>query len=277
MKVSKEQQDKSWRRYRIRKILMPIIILLFTGLYFLGIELKEMYDDRIREKLRSEQIREIIKSPDSNSYFTLKNKKNLFNLKVINWSEDSIQFNVCEEFEDKRLTKKRIETYNSCLNPIKVVTIAKNDLKNAYCDRPYIHSCTMLKSLDSINLVKLFYAYRYNGIDLRIQMGWNKKETKEKIITLRNEGIPIKIKQIISSQNNYVEPINIQLPTKLVSNSKIRLKVPIKTKFLPNSYRNQYLPYNFQIVIETEEYGEEIYDVLFDNNNRSISLNNLKM
>lgn len=272
---TQEEQDAAWRRYKRIKILAPIVVFSLTGLYFLGKSLVESYQQN-KAKARTElRIKELIQSPTDNSYFVLMNKYQDIGLKVVSTSRDSVSCQVCFSPNEK-FSGKIMDIYNACQNSSKQVSIAKADLLNGICNTPESKGgyCQKIPTLHADAPFKVRSGFNFNGVALKVSMGWNINETTEKEITLVNEGLPITIKEIRSS-NGEIKQLSKPLPAQINSNSRISMVVPIKRGWLPNRSYNRYHPHDFDILIESQKNGEELYRVTFADENRRVNSTHL--
>lgn len=272
---TQEEQDAAWRRYKLIKILAPIVVVSIAGLYFLGKSLLKNYQQKKSKERTELRLKELIQSPTDNSYFVLMNKYQDVGLKVISTSRDSVSCQVCLSPSEK-FSWKIMDIYNACQNSSKQVTIAKTDLLNGMCNSAESKGgyCQKIPVLHAEAPFKVRSGFNFNGVALKVSMGWNINETKEKEITLVNEGLPVKIKEIRSS-NGEIKQLSKTLPAQINSNSRMSMVVPIKRGWLPNRNYNRYHPHDFEILVETPHNGEELYRVTFADGNLRVNSSHL--
>ena len=239
---TQEEQDASWKRYKIRKNLIPVVVVAIAGIYFLGKEgVKEYKRNQVQQK-QELCIKKIINSPSIDSYVILTNKYKNMSFKSTAWTRDSITFDI-GQVSNEDFSWKMIDIFNSCKNSTQKIIIAKSDLLESRCNEKESSgkNCPPIAIPDQGTPFRVMSAFNFNGLNLKINMGWNINETKEKKITLVNEGLSLKIKEIRSS-NGEIKLVNKNLPIQLNSNSRISMIVPIEKRFLPNRNYNRYNP-----------------------------------
>lgn len=225
----------------------------------------------------------MLKTPNKDFYIILRNKNQYITLRPGSWSKDSIIFDVCNPIEDSRgISSNYLEYYDACNNKVSKISLSKKDILETKCMPEYnenkkVNYCKIIPGLNEKNPFMMSQIIKFNGVDMKIEMGWNKSETTQKTISIQNKGLPIILNDIRSSDNKEIKIVGNNLPLGLGTNSRVELIVPLEKRLLPNSYRNQYKPYNFKILVETKKNGEEIYEVNFKNNNKEINSNDLRL
>lgn len=265
-KYTKEEQDASWRKYRMQRTLLPILILGIAGLYILGKSgMKKYKESQARDKFEK-RITQLTNTPSNDTYFVLNNRYKNMSLKAFAWTKDSISFNIGEDTNEE-FSMEMSDLFRSCQNSSQKITLAKSDLLKSRCkQKSNTKECPPIPVPGQDTPFRVQSAFEFNGVNLKISMGWNINETKEKEITFVNKGLPIQIKEVRST-NGDIKRLTKKLPAQVNPNSRISMVVPIKKGFLPNRNYNRYNPHDFEILVETEKNGEELYKVTWDDEN----------
>lgn len=274
-KYTQEEQDAAWRKYRMQRTLLPIAVLAIAGLYFLGKSGMKKYRDGQAKEIFEQRVTKLIKTPTKDSYFILNNRYKDMSLKPYASNKDSISFDIGKD-TNENFSMEMVDIFNSCKNSTQKVTIAKSDLLKSRCKgmQASTEECPAIPIPGQDTPFRVKSAFDFNGVNLKISMGWNINETKEKEITLINKGLPIQIKEIRSTYGD-IKQLSKKLPAQINPNSRISMVVPIKKRFLPNRNYYRHNPHDFEILVETEKNGEELYRVTWENGNLVVNSRHL--
>jgi len=286
MENKKSTPDKSLNRYIFWRRYRWLIGLIAFGLIILGRDCLRESRSKARMKVYKEEqgsrLNELLKTPTKDFYVILENKNQHINLRPKKWTKDSITFEVCGSIEDSRkISSNYLDYYHACSNKIMELTFSKEAVLGIKCQPEYTKEkrknfCKIIPELSEQNPFRISKIIKFNGVEMEIRMGWDKNEVKQKTISIQNKGLPLVLKEIRSSVGEEIKLIGSNLPLNLSTNARFKIRGPIEKKLFPNSYNNQYKPYNFKLLIETKENGEEIYEVNFKNNNTEINADNLE-
>ena len=267
------QEREAWRQYKRKRFLAQVIGVSIIGLIVLG---RELYDKRVSAQaweIYKEKEIEKAKFPSKDDYYILTNKERDAILKVADWSIDSIEFVLCKPLADYHKTRWALpKLYQTCRKKLKEITLSRAELLKANCNKG---SCQRVLNLDNIYPFKVQSIIRFNGVELNILNYSNTMTSERKKIYLENAGLPIIIKEIHPPEGMNISLVKNSLPFTLESNSKVKLEVPLIQGFLPNSTLTEYMPYDFNILVESESNGEELYSVSFKDDNSKVNFSNL--
>jgi hypothetical protein len=237
-KYTQDEQDASWRRYRMQRTLLPILILAIAGLYFLGKSGMKKYRESQAKERFEQRVIQLINTPTKDTYFILNNRYKNMSLKPFAWTKDSISFDIGQDTNEE-FSMEMVDLFRSCKNSSQKITLAKSDLLNSRCkEKTSKEECPSIPIPGQDTPFRVSSAFNFNGVNLKISMGWNINETIEKEITLVNKGLPIQIKEVRSTKGD-IKQLSKKLPAQISPNSRISMVVPIKKGFLPNRNYNR--------------------------------------